>query len=200
MIIFDLGTSLTPSASLPSKPAIQLNRTALTGLGLKGLPVKSDALSKASAAAAVMDDFAESGRKLVKLGEMPAIDLAVDVGAASIGENLEADDDEDEQNSGVDVVMKDAEEEEEEEEVDPLDAFMTDVTQAVKKVNAEDRAKLKGTNRMPIDGAREEGGDSDDDDSPAAPDDMDATNMRPEDILAWVQLQCSSPVRTNHYP
>lgn len=151
--------------------------------------MKPDALTKASAAAAAMDDFAESGRKLVKLGEMPAIDLTVDIGAASIGENLEVDEDDDEQNSGVngpDVIMKSAEDdvvvEEEEDEVDPLDAFMTDVVQEVKKVNAQDRAKMKGSSRMPIDGAQE--GEEEEEEVAPATDDLDTTEMRPEDILA----------------
>lgn len=147
--------------------------------------MKSDALAKASAAAAAMDDFAESGRKLVKLGEMPAVDLTVDTGAASIGENLEVDDEDDEQNSGVnapDVEMKSAEDDEED-EIDPLDAFMTDVVQEVKKVNAEDRIKLKGNgSRMPIDGAQE--GEDDNNETAPANDEIDTTDMNPEDILA----------------
>lgn len=184
-MIVCIADTTTPAPSLPAKPSVQLNRTALSGLGLKGLPVKPDALTKASAAAAALDDFAETGRKLVKLGEMPAVDLTVDTGAASIGENLEVDEEDDEQNSGVndpDVVMQ-SPEDDEEDEVDPLDAFMTDVVQEVKKVNAQDRAKMKGSSRMPIDGVQEGEGEDEEEVAPT-PDDLDATDMRPEDILA----------------
>lgn len=146
--------------------------------------MKTDALAKASAAAAAMDDFAESGRKLVTLGEMPAVDLTVDTNAASIGENLEADED-DEDNSGVnstDVVMKSAEEDDEEDDVDPLEAFMTDVNQEVKKVNAQDRARIGG--KGAADDAAE--GEEDDEEEVApVPDELDTTDMRPEDILAY---------------
>lgn len=166
---------------------MHLNRAALAGLGLKGLPVKTDALAKASAAAAAMDDFAESGRKLVKLGEMPAVDLTVDTNAASIGENLEADEDEDDNTAvnSTDVIMKSAEDDDDEDDIDPLDAFMTDVNQEVKKVNAQDRSRMKGGGaRMPVDGAAE-GEEDDDDEVPPAPDELDTADMRPEDILAY---------------
>lgn len=147
--------------------------------------MKADALAKASAAAAAMDDFAESGRKLVKLGEMPAVDLTVDTSAASIGENLEADEDDDD-NSAVtstDVVMKPAEDVDDEDEIDPLDAFMTDVNQEVKKVNAEDRSRLGRNGRIPVDGAAE--GEEDDEEEVApVPDELDTADMQPEDILA----------------
>jgi len=147
--------------------------------------VKTDALAKASAAAAAMDDFAESGRKLVKLGEMPAVDLTVDTNAASIGENLEADEDDDD-NSAVtstDVVMKSAEDDDDEDEIDPLEAFMTDVNQEVKKVNAQDRSRMGRNGRMPADGAAE--GEEDDEAEVApVPDELDTTEMQPEDILA----------------
>ncbi|KAG8897347.1 pre-mRNA processing RNA-helicase, partial [Tulasnella sp. 417] len=63
------------SAKLPAKPTTALNRSNLTALGLKGLPVKPDVLKNAKTAAA-MDDFTETGRKLVKLGDMPPIDMA----------------------------------------------------------------------------------------------------------------------------
>jgi ATP-dependent RNA helicase DDX46/PRP5 len=169
--------------SVPSKPTVQLNRAALSGLGLKGLPVKPDlskVVTKPTTAAAAMDDFAESGRKLVKLGDMPPVDLALTEGS-SVGENLEGEEDE-EENPTEDVIMK-APDEEEEEDVDPLDAFMTDVVQEVKKVNAQDRIRLKGSaSRLPIDGAAEE--DTEDIVQATAVDDLDTTDMRPEDILA----------------
>lgn len=135
-----------------------------------------------------MDDFSESGRKLVTLGELPAVDLTVDIGE-SVGENLEVDDDDDEEdNSAInapDVVMSSAQDDEDD-DVDPLDAFMSGVSQEVTKVNAEDRKKLTGkaASRIPIDGAQEEGGDDDDDAEGGGADDLDTTDMRPEDILA----------------
>jgi ATP-dependent RNA helicase DDX46/PRP5 len=134
-----------------------------------------------------MDDFAESGRKLVKLGEMPAVDLTVDANATSIGENLEADED-DEDNSAVnstDVDMKSAEDRDDEDDIDPLDAFMTDVNQEVKKVNAQDRAKIGGKGQT--DGAAEGEEDEEEEVAPA-PDELDTTDMRPEDILAYGPL------------
>lgn len=127
-----------------------------------------------------MDDFAESGRKLVKLGDMPPVDLALTEGS-SVGENLEGEEDE-EENLTEDVTMK-GPDDEEEDEVDPLDAFMTDVVQEVKKVNAQDRIKLKGgASRLPIDGAPEE--EAEEVEQVASVDDLDTTDMRPEDILA----------------
>ncbi|KAG9051005.1 pre-mRNA processing RNA-helicase [Tulasnella sp. UAMH 9824] len=160
------------SAKLPAKPTAALNRTNLTALGLKGLPVKPDVLKNAKTAAA-MDDFTETGRKLVKLGDMPPIDMAqVDGG---VGENLEADDDDDAAAAMQDSVMKDAEEEE---EVDPLDAFMSGVNAEVKKVNAEDRKRIGG-DRMEVDG-----GDDGEEEEEATPDELDAAGLRPEDILA----------------
>lgn len=174
-----LGTALPPS--VPAKPTVQLNRAALSGLGLKGLPLRPDARVSAvkPSAAASMDDFAESGRKLVMLGDMPPVDLALTEGT-SVGENLEVDEDED---VLQDVVMADGDAADEEEEVDPLDAFMTGVKQEVKKVNALDRVKLQGgSSRIPIDGVPDE--DTDEPVAAEVPDDMDTTNMRPEDILA----------------
>lgn len=125
-----------------------------------------------------MDDFAESGRKLVKLGDMPPVDLALTEGA-SVGENLEVDEDDEAQ---PDTVMKEPDAEEEE-EIDPLDAYMTGVGQEVKKVNAEDRKRINGgASRMPIDGNAEEEGQEEV--VEVAKDDLDTTDMRPEDILA----------------
>ncbi|KAG8956650.1 pre-mRNA processing RNA-helicase [Tulasnella sp. 424] len=160
------------SAKLPAKPTAALNRTNLTALGLKGLPVKPDALKNAKTAA-VMDDFTETGRKLVKLDDMPPVDMAqVDEG---VGENLEVDDDDDAAAAMQDSVMKNVEEEE---EVDPLDAFMSGVNQEVKKVNAEDKKRVGG-DRMEVDG-----GDEGEEEEEATPDELDAAGLRPEDILA----------------
>lgn len=122
-----------------------------------------------------MDDFTETGRKLVKLDDMPPVDMAqVDGG---VGENLEVDDDDDAAAAMQDSVMKHAEEEE---EVDPLDAFMSGVNQEVKKVNAEDKKRVGG-DRMEVDGA-----DEGEEEEEATPDELDAAGLRPEDILAYV--------------
>ena len=122
------------------------------------------------------DDFAETDRKLVKLGDMPAVDLAqVDT---SVGENLEADDDDDV--LPPDIPVKDAGVENED-EVDPLDAFMTDVTKEVKKVNAQDRLRMGGRAT-----AGDPNGEEDDDEVeiPNVIDELDTANMKPEEILA----------------
>ncbi|KAG9017333.1 pre-mRNA processing RNA-helicase [Tulasnella sp. JGI-2019a] len=175
-------TKLPPSAAkLPAKPTGQLNRNNLTALGLKGLPIKPDVLKKAKTAAAAMDDSVETARKLVKLGDMPAVDMTQVEGEAAVGENLEAGDDDDDDAAAAmqDVVMQNNAMDEEEEE-DPLDAFMTGVITEVKKVNAEDREKHGVDATMDIDGNDEAG----DDVPEAVPDELDATNLRPEDILA----------------
>lgn len=184
----------TSAGTIPAKPGVQLNRAVLGALGLKNTTSRPDASKNKTTAAASMDDFAESSRKLVKLDDMPAIDLTVSTGTTTIGDNLEGgDEEEDDLGDGVapvvaeqDVVMKASEEMDEDDEIDPLDAFMTDVTQEVKKVNDQDRAKLKGTSRQPIDGVQE--GEDEDDEEPVANDDVDTANMRPEDILAYVPL------------
>ena len=43
-----------------------------------------------------MDDSIEEKRKLEKLTDMPAVDMSMPDGGASVGENLEVDDDDDE--------------------------------------------------------------------------------------------------------
>ncbi|KAG8887018.1 pre-mRNA processing RNA-helicase [Tulasnella sp. 332] len=173
-------TKLPPSAAkLPAKPTGQLNRNNLATLGLKGLPIKPDVLKKAKTAAAAMDDSVETGRKLIKLGDMPPVDMTQVDGEAAVGENLEADDDDDDAAAAMqDVVM--ASNVQDEEEEDPLDAFMTGVITEVKKVNAEDREKLGVDATMDIDGNDEAA----DDVPEAVPDELDSTNLRPEDILA----------------
>ncbi|KAF8605294.1 P-loop containing nucleoside triphosphate hydrolase protein [Ceratobasidium sp. AG-I] len=127
-----------------------------------------------------MDDFAESGRKLVKLGDMPAIDLAIDTTTNGIGD-LEADDDDEpepmvvEAPAPVQVV-------EEEEEEDPLDAFMSGVKEEVKKVNDEDRKRMVGDGKQ-LDMNGEDGDDNEAEETRDV-DELDATDLRPEDILA----------------
>ncbi|KZT65999.1 P-loop containing nucleoside triphosphate hydrolase protein [Daedalea quercina L-15889] len=73
---------------------------------------------------------------------------------------------------------------EDEDEVDPLDAFMSGVKEEVKKVNLEDIKKLKATGggRMRLDSSALDDG-IDDVDGPEV-DELDATDLNPEDILA----------------
>lgn len=73
----------------------------------------------------------------------------------------------------------------EDDEADPLDTFMSSVKEEVKKVNMEDMKKI-GANaqaRVRLDErAVEEGGD--DDNENIIVDELDATELNPEDILA----------------
>ncbi|MBW0466447.1 hypothetical protein O181_006162 [Austropuccinia psidii MF-1] len=71
-----------------------------------------------------------------------------------------------------------------EEEVDPLDAYMSGVTEEVSKVNASDRKKMSQLNQGKK-VAEEEDYDEEEDEQPASSgDEIDKTNLRPEDILA----------------
>lgn len=165
------------------KPTVSLNRAALSGLGLKGLPVKSDAL-KAAKTAAEMDDSTESIRKLQTLGDMPAVDMTMAEDAPSVGENLEGDDDdEDAVKVELDAKGKAGDAMDEDDEDDPLDAFMTGVTKEVSKVNAEDRQKMsKNRQTRNILNGDEDGEDEDAYEIPV--DELDTTELNPEDILA----------------
>ncbi len=71
-------------------------------------------------------------------------------------------------------------------DVDPLDAFMANVKDEVKKVNAEDLKKMVGSGRLPErqDDRMNEAGADDDDGEADAQDELDATDLNPEDILA----------------
>jgi ATP-dependent RNA helicase DDX46/PRP5 len=171
---------------MPVKPGTSLNRAALTGLGLKGLPLKPEVLKASKTAAAVMDDSVETKRKLETLGDMPAIDMTMADGEASVGD-LEVDDDDEEANR-MDQAMKSkaADAMEEEEELDPLDAYMSGVGEEVKKVNAEDILKMNGSggsSRVRLDDRMAEDG-ADDTVEPVVEDELDATELNPEDILA----------------
>ena len=165
------------------KPTVALNRAALSGLGLKGLPVKSDAL-KAAKTAAAMDDSTESIRELQTLGDMPAVDMTMAEDAPSVGENLEGDDDEEEAvKMDVDTKPQVGDAVDEDDEDDPLDAFMTVVTEEVSKVNAEDRQKMTKNRqtRNILDGDA----DADEEEEYEIPaDELDTTDLNPEDILA----------------
>lgn len=67
--------------------------------GLKGLPLKPELLktAKATAAAAAMDDSVEMKRKLEMIGDMPAVDMTMAEGEASV-RDFEVDDDDEEAN------------------------------------------------------------------------------------------------------
>ena len=98
------------------------------------------------------------------------------------------DDDDDEANR-IDLALKakpkDTMEVDEYDEVDPLDAFMTAVKEEVKKVNAEDLQKMVGINgrlRERLDDTNEAG--ADDAEEGVVEDELDATELNPEDILA----------------
>jgi ATP-dependent RNA helicase DDX46/PRP5 len=176
---------LASAAFLPSKPPAAINRTALASLGLKGLPLKPGVVKtvakEKTLVGGAMDDYTESTRKLETLGDMPDVDLTMEEGGESVGENLEAADDDD------DVLEKnEAKMDVDEEEEDPLDAFMSSVKKEVSMVNGTD-SKKNASSRL---GARvDDNVDDEPTNSQAAPiDEIDATNLNPEDILACVYL------------
>ena len=160
------------------KPAGRLDRSALGGL--KGLLLKPE-LAKPSKLGTVasMDDDVETKRKLEML-DLPEVDMTMSDGQTGVG-NLEGDDDEEEANQ-MDEERKNAMEVEED-EVDPLDAFMSGVKEEVKKVNLEDMKKMKvnGSHRLRLD---EQMVDDSTDDLEPEVDELDATELNPEDILA----------------
>jgi ATP-dependent RNA helicase DDX46/PRP5 len=129
----------------------------------------------------------------MKLDDMPAIDMSMDNGVvASVGD-LEGDEDEDEANK-MDVELRskaktgkeDAKMEvDEDEDVDPLDAFMSEVKQEVTKVNADDmkRGILPARSRIRLDDPNGEPG-MDEIEPEVNPDEIDTTELNPEDILA----------------
>lgn len=178
--------------AVPSlKPPIgQLNRAALGGLGLKGLPLKPDFLksSKATAAAA-MDDSVETKRKLETLGDMPAIDMTMAEGEA-VGD-LEVDDDDEEANMMDQAAKAQAKPDDtmevEDDDVDPLDAFMSGVKEEVQKVNAEDLKKIggdAGRSHIRLDERMVEDAAEDAAEDAGVVDELDTTDLNPEDILA----------------
>ncbi|KAI0033772.1 P-loop containing nucleoside triphosphate hydrolase protein, partial [Vararia minispora EC-137] len=171
-------------------PTGQLNRSAFGGLGLKGLPVRPDLLKgpKPSASAPSMDDSVETKRKLEVLGDMPAIDMTMKEGEAKIGD-LEHDEEGDEEANQIqEAAAKKTHiemEVDDDDEVDPLDAFMSGVKEEVKKVNEEDMKKMVGSGRLRerLDDRMNEDG-PDDVGEGAGEDELDATELNPEDILA----------------
>ncbi|KAJ7047496.1 P-loop containing nucleoside triphosphate hydrolase protein [Mycena alexandri] len=177
------------SAAVPAATPVtgQLNRAALGGLGLKGLPLKPEfAKSTKVNAGASMDDSVETKRKLETLGDMPAIDMTMAEGEASVGD-LEVDDDDEEANRMDQAAKIKAKEamDVDEDELDPLDAFMSSVKQEVTKVNLEDMKKVVGApggrSRIRLDERMIEDGSED---VEVAADELDTTELNPEDILA----------------
>ena len=154
---------------------------------MKGLPLKPDLLKGANTKSAMMDDSTETKRKLEKLGDMPDIDMSMPTDE-SVGENLEVDDDDDEANK-LDEENKARAKDNmdlDDDEIDPLDAFMNEVKQEVKKVNEMDVKKMM---EDPNYRRRLEDRMNDDDDGPeeevkVVTDELDATDLNPEDILA----------------
>ncbi|KAJ7068149.1 P-loop containing nucleoside triphosphate hydrolase protein [Mycena amicta] len=173
------------AVAAPAPLTGQLNRAALGGLGLKGLPLKPELKAKLKVSAS-MDDSVETKRKLETLGDMPAIDMSMAEGEASVGD-LENDDDDEEANrmdQAAKAKAKEAMDVDEENEVDPLDAFMSGVKEAVQQVDLEDMQKApgaQGRSKIRIDDTMAEDGP---DDIELAPDELDATELNPEDILA----------------
>ncbi|KAI0939711.1 pre-mRNA processing RNA-helicase, variant 2 [Taiwanofungus camphoratus] len=104
-------------------------------------------------------------------------------GQASVGD-LEVDDD-DEETNGVDQGKAKNDMDEDEDDVDPLDAFMSGVKEEVKKVNMEDLKKMKANSnaRIRLDNNMMEDGTDENVDGPEL-DELDATDLNPEDILA----------------
>lgn len=174
------GKSAPVPASTPAKSAGQLNRAALSGLGLKGLPIKPDVMKAAKlGTVASMDDSEETKRKLQTL-DLPEVDMTMTDSQTAIG-NLEGDDDDDEDHKMAVDKAKDAMDEDED-EVDPLDAFMSGVKEEVKKVNLEDMKKMNAASRVRLDDRMvDEPGDEIEG---PEPDELDATELNPEDILA----------------
>jgi ATP-dependent RNA helicase DDX46/PRP5 len=183
-----LTVAATTTQSTPAaKPTGQLNRAALGGLGLKGLPVKPE-FTKNTKAVAAMDDAVETKRKLETLGDMPAVDMTMAEGEASVGD-LEVDDDDEEANR-MDQAMKNRAKDAmvvDDDDVDPLDAFMTGVKAEVKKVNLEDMKKTFGApgsrSHIRLDEQMAEDG-MEDLAELIVPDELDTTDLNPEDILA----------------
>jgi ATP-dependent RNA helicase DDX46/PRP5 len=155
---------------------------------LKGLPVKPEFTKAAKAAAPSMDDAVETKRKLETLGDMPAVDMTMAEGEASVGD-LEVDDDDEEANrmdQALKTKAKDAMDVDDE-DLDPLDAFMSEVKEEVKKVNLEDMKKIVGApggkSHIRLDERITENGTEDVEDT-ILPDELDVTDLNPEDILA----------------
>lgn len=119
---------------------------------------------------------------------MPAVDMTMNEDVAEVGD-LEVDDDDEEANrmdQALKTKSKDAMEVDEDDDLDPLDAFMSGVKEEVKKVNLEDMKKVFGENvrsRIRLDERMAEDVPENENDT-AVVDEIDATELNPEDILA----------------
>ncbi|TFK94684.1 P-loop containing nucleoside triphosphate hydrolase protein [Polyporus arcularius HHB13444] len=169
------GKSAAVAPASNGTAASQLNRSALGTLGLKGLPLKPELL-KTSKSAAGFDDSVETKRKLQTL-DLPEVDMTMT--DASIIGDLEADDDDD---NAAAAPVKAADAMDEDDDIDPLEAFMTGVKEEVKKVNQEDLKKMKANVGLGV--RLDEGAGDDGDEEAPGPDELDATDLNPEDILA----------------
>ena len=133
----------------------------------------------------------ETKRKLETLGDMPAVDMTMAEGEASVGD-LEVDDDDEEANMMDQAAKKqtkpaDAMDVDDDDDVDPLDAFMSGVKDEVKKVNDEDLKKIgggAGRSHIRLDERMAEDGTEDVVEGVGQTDELDATDLNPEDILA----------------
>ncbi|KAJ8464013.1 hypothetical protein ONZ51_g9873 [Trametes cubensis] len=163
------------AAATTTSTAGSLNRSALGSLGLKGLPLKPEVL-KTSKSAAAFDDSVETKMKLQTL-DLPEVDMTMTEG--KIG-SLEGDD-EDEETGASTSQVKATDAMDEDDEVDPLDAFMSGVKEEVKKVNLEDMKKMKATGHLGV--RLDDHGDEVEEEGPEL-DELDATELNPEDILA----------------
>lgn len=188
MVTIASTTSSTPTTTEKKPPVGPLDRKALGGL--KALALKAEpgkGIKKAKAAA--LDEDEGPTRKFVGLGDMPEVDMTIGGGEDEPIGDLEGDEGQGEkaEENAADKMDVDVPQEEEE-EVDPLDAFMTGVKEEVKKVNLEDRKKfggLAGAERMEDENA-EETDQLDGEIQPTVEDELDATDLKPEDILACV--------------
>lgn len=153
------------------------------GLGLKVLPVKPEVMKAAKlGTGASMDDSEETKRKLQTL-DLPEVDMSMTDSQAGIG-NLEADDDEDDDNNKMAIDKPKPAMDVDEDDVDPLDAFMSGVKEEVKKVNLEDMQKMNanGASRVRLDERMAD--EAGDEVEGPEPDELDTTELNPEDILA----------------
>ncbi|TFK29358.1 P-loop containing nucleoside triphosphate hydrolase protein [Coprinopsis marcescibilis] len=173
-----------PASSKSNQPA----RPVLSGLGLKGLPLKPDFSGYKPMTS--LDDSVESMRKLEKLEDMPAVDMSMHKDIAAVGD-LEGDDDDEEANIMEQALKAKSKPKDtmdvDEEDVDPLDAFMNEVKQEVAKVNKEDAQKMLVSGQVSRSKIRLDdpmGDEGPEDEGEYVPDELDTTDLNPEDILA----------------
>ncbi|KAF8745992.1 hypothetical protein AX14_004282 [Amanita brunnescens Koide BX004] len=118
---------------------------------------------------------------------MPAVDMTMTDNGTTVGD-LEVDDDDEEadrMDQALKAKAKDSMEVDDDEEPDPLDAYMTGVKEEVRKVNIEDMKKMTNAPRQKsrLDERMAEDGVEDTTEDLVL-DELDATELNPEDILA----------------